>query len=190
MDENDMKRQLVETLADDFYIHPEISGYSLRRYRVRADFILEPKATLIEAGLPEFPIVVEVKGEKSECGGFPFQTFAQCTDYVDGFFFKPSQERAWSPFLGFVFSSALSAKNLADPAERSSFFDGALRAFRTQRVGVLQIPDHSHYLYGFYTCGGLHPWLRRSRFRGLIVAKNPTETGVKSGNRETMRESF
>lgn len=58
-----LKQFLRELLEPDFFIRPEITGkHIVTGERVKADYMLQPKSHLIEAGLEDCKFVIEVKG--------------------------------------------------------------------------------------------------------------------------------
>lgn len=179
MDEQQLKEKLRVLLEPDFYLYPEVTGWTRSGQRVRADFIIMPKDRTIAAGLIDEPIVVEVKAtNKKDCFGVPFKAFAQCTDYLWGIF--PINRAAYIPYTGFIYTGYTQDAEVND-----RFFNGVIRMNHQFRVGFIK-SESRFYRYEFYM--GDTRWFYRKE-SGELYASQAGQVGkFKAGNRGRHRE--
>lgn len=58
-----LKAFMVEQFSSDFFIRPEVTGkHMITGDKVKADYMLQPKSHLLEAGFEDCKFVIEVKG--------------------------------------------------------------------------------------------------------------------------------
>ena len=183
MDEAQLKEKLHRLLEPEFYIYPEVPGMTRLGQRVRPDFIVVPRDRAMSAGLIEEPIAIEVKAaNKKDCHGAPIKAFAQCVDYLWGYF--PVNGMVHIPYAGFVFTGY--TQDVDYGYHDNQFFNGIIRLSHQFRVGFIRT-EARYYRYEFFM--GDVRWFYKKE-NGDIYASQAGQLGkFKAGNRSRHRES-
>ncbi len=100
-DETELKRVLTAVLLPDFHIASEVWGTHIAEQRkIRADYIIRPKAHLVKRGFDDGYIAVEVKAPQGVDLFRASSTMWQCATYVQAMYWNKVR-----PIFGFVFPS-------------------------------------------------------------------------------------